>query len=156
MASALYTLCGQSHGAKQHYMLGIHMHRAMPVLVIVSIHLAFIWANTGSILLALGQDPEISAEAGQNVWLMIPSLFCLWPSSVPKQNFANSRYYISNGVKFWSHYFTPYDYMLDHVICSKLLIFIYIISNILEMWSFEMMVLLSGLLPNPELEASVQ
>lgn len=29
-------------------------------------------------------------------------------------------------------------------------------SNILEMWSFEMMVLLFGLLPNPELEASVQ
>jgi hypothetical protein len=27
--------------------------------------------------------------------------------------------------------------------------------NSLEMWSFELMVLLSGLLPNPELETSV-
>ncbi|KAL3002354.1 hypothetical protein AAZX31_08G049500 [Glycine max] len=75
MASALDTLCGQSYGAKQHHMLGIHMQRAMLVLMIVSINLAFIWANTRSILVALGQDPEISAEAGQYAQLMIPSLF---------------------------------------------------------------------------------
>ena len=71
MASALDTLCGQSYGAKQHHMLGIHMQRAMLVLMIVSINLAFIWANTRSILVALGQDPEISAEAGQYAQLMI-------------------------------------------------------------------------------------
>lgn len=75
MASALDTLCGQSYGAKQHHMLGIHMQRAMLVLMIVSINLAFIWANTRSILVALGQDPEISVEAGQYAQLMIPSLF---------------------------------------------------------------------------------
>lgn len=75
MASALDTLCGQSYGAKQHHMLGIHTQRAMLSLMIVSILLAFIWANTRSILIFLGQDPEISAEAGKYAQLMVPSLF---------------------------------------------------------------------------------
>ncbi|CAJ2637137.1 unnamed protein product [Trifolium pratense] len=64
MASALDTLCGQSYGAKQYRMLGIHMQRAMFILMIVAIPLAIIWANTRSILILLGQDPEISTEAG--------------------------------------------------------------------------------------------
>ncbi|KAJ6765019.1 PROTEIN DETOXIFICATION [Salix koriyanagi] len=90
MASALDTFCGQSYGARQFHMLGIHMQRAMFVLSLVSIPLAIIWANTRSILIACGQQKDIAEEAG-----------------------------------------------------------------LLEMWSFESMVLLSGLLPDPELETSV-
>ena len=56
-------------------MLAIHMQRAMFVLMIVSIPLAIIWANTRYILLAFGQDPDIAAAAGQYACLMIPSLF---------------------------------------------------------------------------------
>src|ERR1044072_5174779 len=75
MASALDTLCGQSYGAKQYHHLGIHMQRAMFILMIVSIPLAIIWANTRSILIFLGQDPEISSAAGDYAKLMVPSLF---------------------------------------------------------------------------------
>lgn len=75
MASALDTFCGQSYGAKQYRMLGIHMQRAMLILMIVSIPLAVIWANTRSILIFLGQDPEISTEAGNYAKLMIPCIF---------------------------------------------------------------------------------
>lgn len=75
MASALDTFCGQSYGAKQYRMLGIHMQRAMLILMIVSIPLAFIWANTRSILLFFGQDHEIAEEAGSYATLMLPSLF---------------------------------------------------------------------------------
>lgn len=75
MASALDTLCGQSHGAKQYEMLGIHMQRAMFVIMVLSIPLAIIWANTGSILVLLGQDPQISEQAGQFATFMIPGLF---------------------------------------------------------------------------------
>lgn len=75
MASALDTLCGQAHGAKQYHMLGIHMQRAMFVLMLVCIPLAIIWANTGVILRALGQDPDISREAGTYARFMIPSVF---------------------------------------------------------------------------------
>lgn len=75
MACALDTLCGQSYGAKQYHMLGIHTQRAMLVLSLASIPLAFIWANTGTILVALGQDPEISREAELYARYMIPSIF---------------------------------------------------------------------------------
>lgn len=75
MGSALDTFCGQSYGAKQYRMLGIHMQRAMIVLLLASIPLAFIWGNAGHILVFLGQDPEISAGAGHYARFMIPSIF---------------------------------------------------------------------------------
>lgn len=75
MASALDTFCGQSYGAKQYHMLGVYMQRAMVVLLLVTIPLACIWANTGSILKFLRQDPEISQEAGKYAVYMIPSIF---------------------------------------------------------------------------------
>ncbi|WVZ22927.1 hypothetical protein V8G54_001471 [Vigna mungo] len=205
MASALDTLCGQSYGAKQHYMLGIHMQRAMLVLMIVSIHLAFIWANTGSILIALGQDHEISSEAGQYARLMIPSLFaygllqCLnrflqtqnivfpmvlssgfttllhiaicW-TMVFKSGLGYRGAAIANAISYWINVFILILYVMFSPSCSKTwtgfskealhgipsflrLAIPSAFMVCLEMWSFEMMVLLSGLLPNPKLEASV-
>ena len=64
MGSALDTFYGQSYGANRYQMLGIHKQRAMFVLLLASIPDAFIWSKTGYILASLGQDPEISAEAG--------------------------------------------------------------------------------------------
>ena len=75
MASALDTLCGQSYGAKQYHMLGIYMQRAMLILMLVSIPLAIIWFNTGYILNLVGQDPDISHEAGLYARFMLPNLF---------------------------------------------------------------------------------
>lgn len=75
MGSALDTLCGQAYGAKQYHMLGIYMQRAILVLLVVSIPLALIWACTGQILMAVGQNPEISVEAGLYICLLIPGLF---------------------------------------------------------------------------------
>ena len=69
------TLCGQAFGAKQYHMLGIHMQRAMVVLTLVSIPIAFIWAYTGQILMAFHQDEQISMTAGIYARWMIPSLF---------------------------------------------------------------------------------
>ena len=77
MGSALDTFCGQSFGAKQYHMLGVHKQRAMVVLLLVSIPVAFIWNNTGHILASLGQDSEISAEAGLYAHFMIPSIFAI-------------------------------------------------------------------------------
>nr|CAD1838201.1 unnamed protein product [Ananas comosus var. bracteatus] len=62
MGSALDTLCGQSFGAKQYHMLGIHMQRAMLVLMLVSVPLAVIWAYTGQFLVLCGQDVEIATK----------------------------------------------------------------------------------------------
>ncbi|MCO5592055.1 hypothetical protein L7F22_046049 [Adiantum nelumboides] len=72
---ALESLCGQAFGAKQLQKLGIYTQRAILVLNVTSIPLAFLWANIESILLSLGQDPQIASKAGDyGVWL-IPTLF---------------------------------------------------------------------------------
>ncbi|XP_022925914.1 protein DETOXIFICATION 16-like [Cucurbita moschata] len=205
MASALDTFCGQSYGAKQYHMLGIHMQRAMVVLLLVSIPLAVIWANTGEILKLLGQDPEISAEAGKYAISMIPSLFaygllqCLnrflqtqnvvFPM-VMSSGIAALLHIpicwvlifevgleirgaaVANSISYWlnvliltlyvkfssscSSSWTGFSVQAFHNIPYFLKLAIPSACMVcLEMWSFEMMVLLSGLLPNPKLETSV-
>ncbi|GLU12951.1 hypothetical protein SLE2022_296040 [Rubroshorea leprosula] len=205
MASALDTLCGQSYGAKQYHMLGIHMQRAMLVLFIVSIPLAIIWANTGSILVFLGQNHDIAREAGQYALFMIPSLFaysllqCLsrflqtqnivfpmmlcsgittllhiplcW-ALVFKSGLGSRGAAFANDISYWVNVLLLACYVKFSPSCTKtrigfskqalhnILTFLRLavpsaVMVCLEMWSFEMMVLLAGLLPNPELQTSV-
>ncbi|XP_015957739.1 protein DETOXIFICATION 16 isoform X1 [Arachis duranensis] len=205
MASALDTLCGQSYGAKQHRMVGIHMQRAMLILMILCIPLSIIWANTASILTALGQDPQISSEAGQYAKFMIPSLFAygllqclnrflqtqslvfpmLFSSGVTtllhilicwimvfKSGLGNKGAAIANAISYWLNVFILMLYVKFSPSCLKTwtgfsreafhnipsftrLAIPSAVMVCLESWSFEMMVLLSGLLPNPKLETSV-
>lgn len=75
LASGLDTLCGQSFGAKQYHMLGIHIQRAMLVLSVVGVFLSIICLNTKPILIVMHQDHQISEEAGQYARFMIPSIF---------------------------------------------------------------------------------
>ncbi|MCD9560754.1 hypothetical protein HAX54_019545 [Datura stramonium] len=205
MGSALETLCGQSYGANQYHMLGIHMQRAMFVNLLVSIPIACIWANAGHILVILRQDPEISAEAGRYAYFMIPSIFAYGllecqirflqaqNSVLPmmltagvtaflhvlscwilvlKTGLGSRGAALANATSYWINVFLLAAYIkispffkstwtgfsiqafsdipryLRLAIPSALML-------CLEIWSFEMMVLLSGLLPNPKLETSV-
>ncbi|XP_057464800.1 LOW QUALITY PROTEIN: protein DETOXIFICATION 16-like [Actinidia eriantha] len=205
MASALDTLCGQSYGAKQYHMLGIHMQRAMFVLLLVSIPLAVIWANTGPILVAFGQDPEISEVAQLFARYMIPSIFaygllqCLvkflqtqnivFPMMISsgittlvhllmcwvlvfKSGLGVRGAALANSISYWTNVILLALYVKFSSSCAKswtgfskealhnILTFFKLaipsaVMVCLEMWSFEMMVLLSGLLSNPQLETSV-
>ncbi|KAK0586382.1 hypothetical protein LWI29_006005 [Acer saccharum] len=205
MASALDTLCGQSYGAKQYRLMGIHMQRAMLVLLIVSIPLAFIWANTKSLLILAHQDPQISEEAGIYAQFMIPSLFaygllqCLirflqtqnivFPMMLSsgitvllhfpvcwflvfKSGLGSRGAAVANSISYWINVLLLAAYVKFSSSCQKtwtgfsMEAFQNIVNFLslaipsavmvcLETWSFEMMVLLSGLLPNPTLETSV-
>ncbi|KEH26973.1 protein DETOXIFICATION 16 [Medicago truncatula] len=207
MASALDTLCGQSYGAKQYRMLGIHMQRAMFILMIVAIPLAIIWANTRSILILLGQDLEISTEAGSYAKLMVPCLFaygllqCLnrflqtqnivfpmmFSSAVTtllhlplcwfmvyKSGLGSGGAAIASSISYWLNVIILALYVKFSPSCKKtwngfskealalnnIPIFLKLaipsaVMVCMEMWSFELMVLLSGVLPNPKLETSV-
>ncbi|KAL6331663.1 hypothetical protein AAG906_014313 [Vitis piasezkii] len=119
-------------------MLGIHKQRAMVVLLLVSIPVAFIWSNTGYILASMGQDPEISAEAGLYARFMIPSIFA----------FALLQCHI--------RFLQAQNNVVPMMITTGFTTLLHILTCwiLLEIWSFEMMVLLSGLLPNPKLETS--
>ncbi|XP_038880135.1 protein DETOXIFICATION 16-like isoform X2 [Benincasa hispida] len=205
LASALDTFCGQSYGAKQYHMLGIHMERAIIVLLLVSIPLAFIWANTGEILKLLGQDAQISVEAGKYAKCLIPCLFahglvqCLnrflqtqnvvFPMMMSsgiaallhiplcwvmvfKAGLGTRGAAVANSISYWINALILILYVKLSSSCSKswtgfsglafhnvpYFLKLAIPSTVmvcLELWSFEMMVLLSGLLPNPKLETSV-
>jgi MATE family multidrug resistance protein len=74
MASALDTLCGQAFGSRQYHLLGIYKQRAMLVFTLVCVPVVAIWANTTRILIFLGQDRSIAAEAGTYARWLIPSL----------------------------------------------------------------------------------
>ncbi|KAG5593930.1 hypothetical protein H5410_035162 [Solanum commersonii] len=164
MGSALETLCGQSYGANQYHMLGIHMQRAMFVNLLVSIPLACIWANAGRILVILRQDPEIAAEAGIYARFMIPSIFAYGLLEcqirfLQAQNNVVPMMLTAGGTALL-HVFGCWILVLKSGLGSRgaalanaTSYWINVLS--LEIWSFEMMVLLSGLLPNPKLETSV-
>ncbi|XP_027366950.1 protein DETOXIFICATION 16-like isoform X1 [Abrus precatorius] len=205
MGSALETLCGQAYGARQYQMLGIYTQRAMLLLLGLSIPLSLIWFYTSSLLIAMGQDHEISTEAGiYNRW-MIPGLFaygllqCLNRFLQTQNNVFPML--ISSGITTLVHIFFCWVFVFECELGSKgaalaismsylvnvIILVIYInlatacastwngvskeaLNDMLsliklaaasavmicfEYWSFEMVVLLSGLLPNPQLETSV-
>ncbi|XP_027168385.1 protein DETOXIFICATION 16-like [Coffea eugenioides] len=205
MSSALDTFCGQSYGAKQYHMLGIHMQRAMIVVLLVSIPLAVVWGNTGHILKFLGQDPQISDQAGVFAKFIIPSLFgygllqchvrflqsqnIVFPMMLTsgittllhvlvcwllvfKSDLGFKGAALANGISYWINLLLLAFYVKFSTSCKKTwtgfskealhnipnFLKLGIPSTImicLENWSFEMTVLLSGLLPNPQLETSV-
>ncbi|EAZ30429.1 hypothetical protein OsJ_14480 [Oryza sativa Japonica Group] len=179
MASSLDTLCGQAFGAKQHRLVGVYKQRAMVVLGLASVCVAAVWAYTGELLLLFGQDPEIAAAPGSYIRWMIPALLAYGPLAVPRPvsadaerrdgrkgaALANAVAYLANAAAlaayvrlspacrstwtgFSSEAFHDLVGFMRLAVPSALMV-------CLEWWSFELLVLLSGLLPNPKLEASV-
>ncbi|XP_016192986.2 protein DETOXIFICATION 16-like isoform X1 [Arachis ipaensis] len=205
MASALDTFCGQSYGAGLHGMLGVHVQKAMLVLIILCVPISIIWANTKFILILFGQDHEISTEAGKYAQLIIPYLFAssilqcqtrflqtqnigvpmmlssgvatalhaaLCWALVLKYDLGSRGAAISNCISYWvnvlilalyikfspkcSQTWTGFSVEAFHDIPSFLKLAIpSAVMVCLELWSFELMVLLSGRLPNPKLQTSV-
>ncbi|KAJ4961265.1 hypothetical protein NE237_021175 [Protea cynaroides] len=205
MGSALETLCGQAYGAKQYHMLGIHMQRAIFVLFIVCIPIAFIWANTGPILMSLGQDPDISKGAGHYARYMIPSVFAygllqciirflqtqniVFPMMIIsamtsllhipicwflvfKTDLSNKGAALAISISYWINMLLLAIYVKFSPACKStwtgfsrealhnILNFLKLsipsaLMVCIEFWSFEMMVLMAGLLPDPQLETSV-
>ncbi|KAG9133164.1 hypothetical protein Leryth_024864 [Lithospermum erythrorhizon] len=75
MASGLETLCGQSFGAKQYHMLGLHLQKSWLVLTVTATILLPIFIFTSPILKALGQDNTISDVSGIISLWSIPVLY---------------------------------------------------------------------------------
>ncbi|TVU36660.1 hypothetical protein EJB05_18603 [Eragrostis curvula] len=92
MASALETLCGQSYGAKQYHMLGIYLQRSWIIVFASAIILLPIYIFTEPLLIALGQDPKISAVAGTISLWYIPVMFaCVWSYTLQMYLLAQSK-----------------------------------------------------------------
>uniref|UniRef100_A0A453T3C6 Protein DETOXIFICATION n=1 Tax=Aegilops tauschii subsp. strangulata TaxID=200361 RepID=A0A453T3C6_AEGTS len=205
MASALDTLCGQAFGARQYHLLGVYKQRAMLVLTLACVPIALVWANTARILLLLGQDTAIAAEAGAYARWLIPALVPYVPLTCHIRFLQTQSMVVpvmaSSAVTSLSHVLvcwalvhragmgskgaalaTAVSYSANLAILSlytrlsgvckttwtgfsmeafkELRQFAELavpsaMMVCLEWWSFELLMLLSGLLPNPKLETSV-
>ncbi|KAH7549836.1 hypothetical protein JRO89_XS13G0089700 [Xanthoceras sorbifolium] len=173
MASALETLCGQAFGAKQYHMLGIHMQRAMLVLTLVSIPIAVLWGFTEEIFTMLKQDPEISMHAGLYAWWLIPSIlpYGLLQCQLRFLQAQNNvlPLIISTGISSLVHVLACWTSIFRFGFGNKgfskealddLLSFIELgipsaLMVCLEQWSYEFLIIVSGLLSNPKLETSM-
>ncbi|PWA90668.1 MATE efflux family protein [Artemisia annua] len=205
MASALETLCGQAYGARQYQKLGAYTYGAIISLLLVCLPISIMWMYIEKLLILLGQDPLISAEARKySVWL-IPALFpysilqlitryllsqslvlpMLWSSVVAlvihvpmcwslvfRFGFGAAGAALAIGISYTLNVIFLGIYMYQSKACEKTRItstrdvftsikefFRFAIPSAvmicLEWWSYEIVVLLSGLLPNPQLETSV-
>ncbi|XP_051197610.1 protein DETOXIFICATION 16 [Lolium perenne] len=205
MAGALETLCGQAFGAKQYHLLGVYQQRAIVVLALACVPIVLLWANTRHILLLLGQDPAIAAEAGAYARWLIPSLVPYVPLACHVRFLQTQSIVLpvmaSSAVTALTHVLVCWalvhgagmgskgaalsgavSYSVNLAVltlytrlsgaCHRTwtgfsmeafkglrqfaeLAFPSAMMLCLEWWSFEFLVLLSGLLPNPKLETSV-
>ncbi|KAI4350979.1 hypothetical protein L6164_005379 [Bauhinia variegata] len=205
MACALDTFCGQSYGAEQHHMLGIHMQRGMLVILIVTIPVAIIWVNLRLILVVLHQNHIIAKEAQAYARYLIPSLSangilqCMI-KFLQTQNIVIPMV-LATGISCLLHVLFSWFLVLKFglgnkgaaiaiclsswISCIQLSLYIKFSSSCtrswtgfltqsfhgipkflrlaipsalmfcLESWTFELVVLLSGVLPNPKLQTSV-
>lgn len=75
MASGLETINGRAFGAQQYEKIGTQTYTAIFSLIIVCIPLSFLWVYMENVLKLLGQDPQISHEAGKFTTWLVPALF---------------------------------------------------------------------------------
>lgn len=205
MASGLETLCGQAFGAQQYEKVGTYTYTAIFSLIIVCIPISILWIYMDSLLKLVGQDPQISYEAGKFLTCLIPALFgyatlqpliryyqmqslilpmlitsCItlcfhlpvcW-ALVYKSGLHNLGGALAMGISMWLNVIFLSLYMKYSPTCAKTRASISMklfdgikeffrfavpsaVMICLEWWSFELLVLLSGLFPNPQLETSV-
>ncbi|MED6156015.1 hypothetical protein PIB30_010946 [Stylosanthes scabra] len=205
LAGALDTFCGQSNGAGQYEMLGIHLQRSMLVVSLVSVFVSLIWANTEPILILMRQDKAIANQAATYSRCLIPSLFAhgllqcilrflqtqsiVFPMLITSALAALLHILLCWILVFKTPLGTIGAAISNSVCCSLnlLLISFYVkysssckqswtgfsknslkgvfsflklavpsaLMLCLKVWTFELIVILSGLLPNPALETSV-
>ncbi|GAA0145840.1 transporter [Lithospermum erythrorhizon] len=205
LACALETIGGQAYGAKQYKKLGSQTYTGIFCLMLVCIPLSILWIYMERVLIFLGQDPQISHEAGKYLTYLVPALIAsaalqpliryfqmqsmilpLLVSScfticfhipicwvlVYKTALRNCGGAVALGLSFWLNVVFLGSFMKYSPSCTKtrsnisMEIFrgikeffrLAIPSAVMicvEWWSYEMLVLLSGLLPNPQLETSV-
>ncbi|CAN7127020.1 unnamed protein product, partial [Brassica rapa subsp. narinosa] len=167
LAGGLETLRGQANGAKQFEKLGVHTYTWIFSLLLVCIPLSVLWSFIGDILLLVGQDPLVSQEAGKFATWLIPALFA-YAILQPLVQFFQAQSLIlplivssvsaicCHLVLCWSLIFKfglgrlgaaisiSVSYCLNATVLGLYMVF--------EWWSFEFLVILSGILPNPKLE----
>ncbi|WVZ13403.1 hypothetical protein V8G54_010969 [Vigna mungo] len=175
MSGALETLCGQMYGAEEYRKFGNYTWCATVTLMLVCVPISLVWIFTDKILMLFGQDPEISRAACEYCIYLIPALFGYAILQALTRYFQTQRHVgaaLAIGVSYWLNVVWLAIYILYSPACQNTKI-VFSSSALLcipdflklaipsglmlcfEWWSFEMLTLLAGLLPNPQLETAV-
>ncbi|KAH9650438.1 protein DETOXIFICATION 12 [Citrus sinensis] len=183
MASALETLCGQAHGAQQYQRIGTQIYTAIFCLFLVCFPLSFLGIYMGRLLVLVGQDPQISHEVGKFIIWLLPALFAYAAMQALIRYFQSQSLiipmFLSSYASLCLHIPICWGLVFKSglgnlggalAIESRAPISMELFRGIgeffhfaipsavmvcLEWWSFELLILMSGLLPNPQLETSV-
>jgi MATE family multidrug resistance protein len=75
MNTALETLVSHAFGAKQPQLCGEHLNRMRVILFVIFIPLCLLLTQCESLLLFLGQDPDVSRVAAEYIIFQLPGLF---------------------------------------------------------------------------------
>ncbi|CAK7344211.1 unnamed protein product, partial [Dovyalis caffra] len=205
LAGGLETLCGQAYGAEQYQKFGTYTYCAIISLLPICLPVSILWIFMDRILVALGQDPEISMVACQYATCLIPALFAyavlqsllryfqsqslvlpmllstcvtlcfhipLCWALIFKWKLGSTGAALAIDVSYWLNVIFLALYMGFSSSCAKTRVIywndiFYSIKEFfrfalpsavmvcLEWWTFELLVLLAGLLPDSQLETSV-
>ncbi|KAI9101589.1 hypothetical protein K1719_023833 [Acacia pycnantha] len=160
MVGALDTFWGQSYGAEQYHMLGIHMQRGMLVILLVAVVQSIILANLRPILVLLHQDHNIAKGPGVYSLYIIPSLFAhgLLQCNIKFLQNQNIIFpmVLTTGISSLIHTWMGFSRESFHNIPQLFRLALpSALMVCLESWMFALMVILSGTFPNPKLQTSV-
>lgn len=73
--TTLEKLCGQAWtGARDKTLVGLYLQRAIAIMTVCLACVAVVFAYSKSLLVAMGQDPDLSALAGMSRCLYKPSI----------------------------------------------------------------------------------
>ncbi|MEW5297746.1 MAG: hypothetical protein WDW36_000930 [Sanguina aurantia] len=74
VVAAMETFCGQAYGAKRYLSLGTVLQRALLITTLFNLCCVACWGQAERLMLAMGQDPQISRAAGRFTLLLAPCL----------------------------------------------------------------------------------
>ena len=100
LASAMDTLCSQAYGAGQVRKMGVYLQTGLLVLSAAFVVVFLLNYHAGTILLAIGQPPRVSALAGTFTRILIPGIpflfvYELLRKTMQAQNVAMPMFYVA-------------------------------------------------------------
>ncbi|KAF2588204.1 hypothetical protein F2Q70_00041853 [Brassica cretica] len=166
MGSAVETLCGQAHGAQRYDMLGVYLQRSTVVLLLTGLPVTLLFIFSTPLLTLLGEPVDVASTASIFIYGMIPMIFA-YAVNFPIQKFLQSQSivtpsaYISAATLVlhlllswlavfklgWGFSWKAFDGLWDFFRLSAASA----VMLCLEAWYSQILVLLAGLLKNPEL-----
>ncbi|GMN28246.1 hypothetical protein TIFTF001_001978 [Ficus carica] len=158
MTGALETLCGQACGAEQYRKLGIYTYCSVVAFTFVCLPVSLFWIFEERLLVLLGWDPSVSKQAGRYSIFLLPALFG-YAVLLSLFELGTAGAALSLGLSYWlSVMMMLGTYIKCFSVCEKTQssFTIDVFSSIcLEWWSYELLILVLGTLPNSKLETSV-